>query len=193
MKNKIRLFFIATSILLLLPITNTFGLDVGDKAPNLIGYNAIDDSRFNLYHLMIKMTFKKDENGALAKKDGKFVKEFTKFVLVLNFYSKTCIPCLKEIPTYNKVASRFKGKKVRFLYINVDPNPTKQQIEKLINQYKISIPIMMVNQKEAFRKYNADTLPRLFIIDKKKRVNKIISGFSEHLEAEIVETLNELL
>jgi thiol-disulfide isomerase/thioredoxin len=193
MKNFIHIFLAVFSILIAFPFTNIYGLEVGDKAPNLIGYNATDDSRLNLYRLMTKMTFKTDENGALVKKNGKFVKEFINFVLVLNFYSKTCIPCLKEIPTYNKVASRFKGKKVRFLYINVDPNPTKQQIEKLINQYNISIPIMMVNQKEAFRKYNADILPRLFIIDKKKRVNKIISGFSEQLEAEIVETLDELL
>ena len=191
MKNFIHI--ILAIFLILITFANTYGIEVGDKAPNLIGYNAIGEARLNLYRLMTKMIFKKDENGQLIKKNGKFEKEFTNYVMVLNFYSKTCIPCLKEIPTYNKTAKKFKGKKVKFLYINVDPNPTKAQIEKLISQYNISIPVMMVNQKEAFRKYDADTLPRLYIIDQKKRVNKIITGFNEQLEAEITEILNQLL
>ena len=135
MKNFIHI--ILAIFLILITFANTYGIEVGDKAPNLIGYNAIGEARLNLYRLMTKMIFKKDENGQLIKKNGKFEKEFTNYVMVLNFYSKTCIPCLKEIPTYNKTATKFKGKKVKFLYINVDPNPTKAQIEKFRGQLNI--------------------------------------------------------
>jgi len=53
--------------------------------------------------------------------------------------------------------------------------------------------MMLVNQKDAIRKYNADKLPRLFVISKKGKVAKIVEGFEENLESELMKTIDKLL
>ncbi|WP_445957290.1 TlpA disulfide reductase family protein [Yeosuana sp.] len=39
-------------------------------------------------------------------------------LLVLNFWSTYCPPCIKEMPLFNKLESEFKNKKIRILLIS---------------------------------------------------------------------------
>jgi len=169
-------------------------LPVNDRVPNLVGSNALTGERINLYMVMTRMRFKKDARGNLVmNKKGKYQTEFIKNITVLNFFARSCIPCLREIPTFNRIAAKYSLKNVKFLYVNVDPELTESQIRRLINTYKIKIPVMLTNQKEAIMKYKASKLPRLVVIDRKKRISKIITGFNENLEMELSELIDSLL
>lgn len=169
-------------------------LRIGDQAPNLMGFDAVSGRRLNLYRIMTDMRFKRDVDGNLLVKDnGKYVTEFIPNITVLNFFARTCIPCLREIPTLNKVAGSFKGKSVKFLYINVDPELDEIGMKRLISRYKIHIPVMLPNQNEAMRKYDAVALPRLVVIDKQKKVSDILIGYHEDLAEILSTTIHHLL
>ena len=168
-------------------------LKIGDRAPNLIGTNALDGSRFHLYRIMTEMGFKRDIRGRLLLENGKYVQEFRKYVVVINFFAKTCIPCLRKIPSFNEVAEEYGERPVKFLYVNVDPNLTPEQIRKLADDYRIKIPIAMVNQKEVFRKYDAEILPRLVIVDRTRRINAIFTGFDRNFKKKLTAALDEVL
>jgi len=126
-------------------------------------------------------------------KKGKYQTDFIKNITVLNFFARSCIPCLREIPTFNRIATSYSNSKVKFLYVNVDQELTKSQIQKLISTYRIEIPVMLTNQQEAIRVYNADRLPRLIVIDKQKRIYKLITGFNENLETDLRTIIDSLL
>jgi len=169
-------------------------LKKGQRAPNLTGFDAISSYRVNLFRVMTQMNFKRDKQGKLVLgKNGKYISEFTHNVVVLNFFAKTCIPCLREIPTFNQVAEKFRGERVKFLYVNVDPNLNKKQTQDLIRKHGIEIPVLLPNQKEAIRKYGANRLPRLVVIGKNKRVVKIFKGFHENLEETLTRQIKKLL
>jgi thiol-disulfide isomerase/thioredoxin len=191
--TKITFSFFILFLFLLFDNLYAKNLKIGEKAPNLIGQNAVSKEKINLYRLLSQMQYKRDSKGDLISKNGKYITEFRRNVLVVNFFAKTCIPCLREIPTFNKLAQKYKDKNIKFLYVNVDPNLNDKQIEVLIGRYDIKIPMMLVNQKEAFRKYEVRFLPRLYIINKKKKIAHIIKGFDHNLEENFSNIVDNLL
>ena len=169
-------------------------LQIGNRAPNLRGHRVLNDAQISLYRMMTEMRLKKDANGKLILgENGKYINEYHHFVTVLNFFAKTCIPCLREIPTFNRLEKNFRGHPVKFLYINVDPHLPRAKARTLMDRYHIEMPMMWVNQNEAIRKYGAQTLPRLVVIGKNKKISKIITGFHKNLESELTRYLNQLL
>lgn len=169
-------------------------LAIGDKAPNLLGNDAISGHRINLYMKMAELQFERDKYGNLVTgADGKYISKFTRNVLVLNFFSRTCIPCIREIPAFNNVFKKYQDKSVKFLYVNVDPDITQSQAQHFIENLKIEVPMMLCNQAEAIRKYHATVLPRLFVINKSKKISNIITGFDENLEEELNQIIDGLL
>jgi len=169
-------------------------LKIGDRAPNLIGLDAKSGKVINLSRLMTTMQFKRNENGDFViGSDGKYISEFIDNVVILNFFQRSCIPCLKEIPTFNKIARKFITNNVAFLYINIDEGITIANAKQLIKKLKIRIPVMLPNQEEAIRQYFVLKLPRLIVIDKQKNIARIISGFEENLEPELTAFIKKLL
>jgi hypothetical protein len=76
-------------LLLSAPSALSDQLNVGDKAPNLIGNDAISGDRMNLYLMMTRLQFKRDNRGFLVVgAGGKYVNEFVRNILVLNFFSR---------------------------------------------------------------------------------------------------------
>ena len=180
----------------LIPIQILLGdqLSIGSSAPNLIGNDAVTGNRVNLYMVMTSLQFKRDDRGFLVVgNDGKYVNEFVRNIVVLNFFSRSCIPCIREIPVFNQIADKFKDKKVKFLYVNVDPNMNQEQAQDFIQKHDIRVPMMLCNQAEAIRKYDANVLPRLYLIDDQKKIFHIVKGFDEDLDYDLSQIINTLL
>ena len=166
----------------------------GDKAQNISGRNALDRTLMNLFQLTVEMDFKKDAVGKkMVDENGKYIMEFVKYAAVLNFFSKDCIPCLKEIPTFNKLEKLYKNKKVKFFYVNLDLNLPRSRIIDLVNNKGIQSPMMMLPLKEAQSKYGVSGLPHMVLIDKNRKIYKIITGFDEELESKLKKDLDILL
>lgn len=169
-------------------------LKIGKPAPNLIGINAKSKKQINLIRLMTSMQFKRDDKGNLViSEDGKYITEFIENVVVLNFFQRTCIPCLREIPTFNKIARSFINDHVKFLYVNIDAGISNENAKKIIKKNKIRIPVMLPNQQQAMRQYEAYRLPRLVVIDKNKKIAKIIEGFDGDLTFKLTKIIRDLL
>lgn len=169
-------------------------LEIGSKAPNILGNDALNGQRVNLYRVMSELQFKRDKNGMLIRdKNGKYINEFKRYVVVLSFFSRTCIPCIREIPTLNRIANRYRNHDVKLLYINVDPELSREQARRFIETYSIEVPMMLCNQAEAIRKYDARVLPRLVVIDRDKKIAQIITGLDKQLEASLDGIIQDLL
>lgn len=197
MKNqKIRciLFIFFIGVLFFSSESYSAELKIGDQAPNLIGNKATDGSRIDLYRVMTQMRFKKDDKGKLIiGANGKYITEFIEHIVVLNFFSKTCLPCIREIPMFNRIADQYWNQDIVFLYVNIDPDVDEAQAKRLIRKHNIESPMILVSPEEAIRKYNAGRLPRLFVINKKGKVAKIVEGFNENLEPELSRVIDNLL
>ena len=52
-------------------------------------------------------------------------KEFEGQVVLLNFWSMRCLPCIREIPKENALLKRFEGQDFQIVKINIDAEPEK--------------------------------------------------------------------
>lgn len=165
---------------------------INQKAPLISGKNATKPGLINLNRLMTEIGYEKDENGRFKEKNGKFILKIKRNIVVINFFSTTCLPCLKEIPSYSRLAETFKTSRVKLIYVNIDTQVNPQKIKRFIARKQIRVPMMLANQKDAIKKYHVLTLPRVVIIDQSGIIRYVIKGFQSDFEIKMTQLIEKL-
>jgi len=193
---KAKLLFLTLSLLFLSPALwaeSSSESMVGQEAPFLSGKKAQGEGLMKLQTLMKEFGFKKDTQGNPVEEGGKYVPEVTKNVVVLNFFSTSCVPCMREIPTYNRIAEHFQGKAAKLIYVNVDTEISDEDMTRFIAKKKIDLPMMLPNQRDAIKKYQVNSLPRIVVINKEGIISHEFRGFKEDLETQLTNIIESLL
>ena len=97
-------------------------------------------------------------------------------VLVLNFWSTYCPPCIKELPLFKRVESEYQDKKVRVLLISLDNvKQLDSRVYPFVRKNKIKQEIMVLKDQN-YSKWTDDideswygALPATLIIKGEKR------------------------
>jgi thiol-disulfide isomerase/thioredoxin len=59
-------------------------------------------------------------------------------VVLLDFWSTTCVPCIRELPDLKKLYSKYQSRGLECIGISLDSN--KQQLERFIQRQEIAWP-----------------------------------------------------
>lgn len=171
-------------IILILIFTLNFGGIIGQDK---VGKEA---PAFSLPDLSNEYIALRDLCGEKLRKPWK---NKTKHVVVMSFFATWCKPCIAEIPHLQNLQKKYKGKSVKFFLINVGEQ--KEKIQKFLKSKNISLPILMDKYKKISEKYDALTLPRLFVIDKNGKIQLEKRGFKDakKFETDLDRILNKLL
>lgn len=72
-------------------------------------------------------------------------------VLVLNFWSTTCAPCIKEMPHFNKLNAEYSNKRVKILLVSLEKTTRLEtHIYPYVQKYGI-VPEVMVLKDQNYR------------------------------------------
>ena len=155
------------------------GLKTGDEAPT-----------FSLPNMNLEYVSLRDFSGAKLRKPWK---NKTKHVVVISFFATWCKPCMKEIPHLQNVRDSFEGQPVKFFLIDVGEDQKK--VSSFLKNRDISIPVLLDRYQKTAEKYDALTLPRLFVVDKNGIVRKEQKGFANpaQFETELKALISGLL
>lgn len=87
--------------------------------------------------------------------------------LYIDVWATWCGPCKTEIPHFEKLKEKYKGKNIEFVSISVDEN--KESWEKMINDKKMTgIQLFASGWNSSITKdYNINSIPRFILIDPK--------------------------
>jgi hypothetical protein len=87
----------------------------------------------------------------------------------------------------------FADQPVKFFLVDVGEE--KAKISNFLQESNIKIPVILDRYKKTAERYDALTLPRLYVIDKNGRIQRKQKGFSnpEDFEIEMRELVNILL
>ena len=91
--------------------------------------------------------------------------QFRGKVVILNFWSIWCGPCLAEMPSLNKLYLEFKDKGI--VVIAVAEDPAEKPVKSYVQEKSIAFPILMDRDKKVYFKYSLFGIPVTFLIDKK--------------------------
>jgi len=123
----------------------------------------------------------KDENNkdiSLADFKGK--------VVLLNYWASWCLPCIRELPSIDRVQGSLGGNDFTVVAINLD-RAGKPKARQLTKRLKIKHLALYLDPKsDSARKLSVRSMPTTFIFDRNGReVGKLVGG-AEWDEAEAV-------
>lgn len=74
------------------------------------------------------------------------IKEEKDVVLVLNFWSTTCAPCVKELPDFMEVNKKFKGNlKYKMLLVSLDRAKDKDRVIEFIKKKNLTAEVVLLD------------------------------------------------
>ncbi len=123
-----------------------------------------------------------DINGNLLKSESLIGK-----VIVLNFWSTSCAPCIKEMPQLNKLVEKMKNKDIVFIGLASNTNKQKLQ-DSFLHKHKFLYQIVTINGND----YSINALPTHIIIDREQKVIGEYLGASDENLMKIESLLNDL-
>lgn len=86
-------------------------------------------------------------------------------VVVITFGASWCAPCRKELPAYEKLARKYRNKKVTFIAVNIDNEHAKGK--KFMKEAGLkSIVAAFDTHKTAVASWDPPSMPSTFVIRK---------------------------
>jgi peroxiredoxin len=124
---------------------------------------------------------------------GKPVKlsQFRGKVVILNFWSIWCGPCLAEMPSLNKLYLEFKDKGL--IVLSIAEDPAVKPVRSYIKEKSIAFPILMDKDRKVYLKYSLFGIPVTFLIDKKGVIAEKLIGERDWNSSEMRGEVSKLL
>ncbi len=142
-----------------------YDVQPGDRAPE---FDIVDDQGIGV---------------SLRNYEGKIV--------LLNFWATWCAPCVREIPSLNRIYKRFEDKGFVVLAVSVDEN--KDQYREFLADADVAFPTVRDPQRTVSGRYGTAKYPESYLIDRGGRVLRKYVGAEDWLRPEIVNYIRSLL
>lgn len=128
---------------------------------------------------------------ANADRDKMSLSDLEGKVVVLDFWSIGCPPCVREIDELEAVHRQFEGKDVAVIGVAAW-GETAEDIREFRKGRRISYPLLLGTQSMVDA-YQASTLPTLYLLDRTGRIARSHQGYwpRDELAAAITELLAE--
>lgn len=64
---------------------------------------------------------------------------------VVNFWATWCKPCVQEMPYFEAADQKFKGQKVKFIFVSMNSVKEAAQVKTFINQNHVQPEVLLLN------------------------------------------------
>ena len=119
--------------------------------------------------------------------------ELTGELIILDFWTTWCKPCIRSIPKIIEVSEKFDETKVQFIGINEDSPRNQNKVKPMVSSLKIPYTVVMDVDQGVLSELMVNAFPTLLIMNRKGEVLYTHVGFSTGDEVELEEKINELL
>lgn len=110
-------------------------------------------------------------------------------VLVMNFWSTSCTPCIREMPLLNELVATYKYKNVIFL-AHAPENPFR--IKKFLKKNSFNYNIIPAAQKY-IDMLQIENFPTHLVIDKNGIIRHVFGGNTENIKEKLQPAIEKLL
>jgi peroxiredoxin len=111
--------------------------------------------------------------------------------VLYTFGASWCQPCHKELPAWDRVAPKFKGK---VIFVSVNINNKAEEGKQFLDSLKLKhiFPVFMPDEDSpAMKAYDPDRMPSTFVIDPKGVIRYVQYGYDKGDEDKLAHALTE--
>jgi len=112
-------------------------------------------------------------------------------VVLVNFWATWCDPCREEMPSFERLREKLRGRPFEILTVNYGEGPSR--IRPFLERYGISLPVLLDPDKESAEAWHAGGLPMTFLVDAKGRIRYSAFGEADWSEGEPLRRVESLL
>jgi len=128
---------------------------------------------------------------SLASLDGKTLKlsDYRGKAVLLNFWATWCVPCIREIPNFNRFSAEWASKGIEVVGVALDEEgatTVKPFLRKHPIKYRVALGSEVVSEK-----FQATPLPTTIVFDRHGKTIQRFQGFAhpEAIEAAVRQAL----
>ena len=113
-------------------------------------------------------------------------------VIVVNFWATWCVPCVKEMPSFENLYRRYRSQGLTLLAVSLDKGDSTK-VQEFADKHKLSFPILLDTKGVAEKLYPSFSIPFTYVIDKQGRVVARVDGAKNWESSETFEAVEHLL
>ncbi|MBI1423832.1 MAG: redoxin domain-containing protein [Gammaproteobacteria bacterium] len=128
-----------------------------------------------------------DVHGAMID-----LNDFKGYVVLVNFWATWCPPCVHEMPSMQRLAEHFKGK--RFTILGVNMAEDAGSVTEFVRQrVRVTFPIVLDKDGQALKAWRVFAFPTSYVIDKRGQIRYALFGGIDWDTADVKHKLSTLL
>jgi|GEM_PF-934665 len=109
-----------------------------------------------------------------------------KKLVIMSFFATYCEPCKKEMPELARLYDAYKDQGLGIMLVSIDKGDDQRQlIIDLAKQNKVAFPVMHDRYQVVARRYSAERLPYMLMVDGTGTVKVVHVGYTEELKANL--------
>ena len=162
-------------------------LQVGDIAPS-----------WALMYAPGKFEFLKNWSEEEGTRLRKLATQPNRHAVLMSFFATWCQPCMKELPILENVYQEYKDERIKFFLVDITEatrnNPGYGDMPKagpFLKEKGVTMQILYDTRGTVMKRYNAQTLPRLFMMDGNRNLTFLRRGFHEGEEEKFTNELSD--
>jgi len=113
-------------------------------------------------------------------------------VVLVQFWATYCPPCVKEMPSMNKLQDKLAAKGVPFKILAIDMAESKKEVEAFVKKVKPEFTILIDETGSSIGQWNVFAAPSNFLVDKQGQIKYTLFGGVEWDSEEIIEKITSL-
>ena len=112
-------------------------------------------------------------------------------VVLVNLWATWCPPCREEMPALQMFYEKYKAS--GFVLVAINQEETREVVEPFVNEFGLTFPVWLDLNYQAERKFNTQSLPSSFVIDRTGKVRLMwFGGISQkNLEKYVTDVIKE--
>lgn len=112
-------------------------------------------------------------------------------VTLVNFWASWCTPCVKEIPSLNRLKTRMAGRPFRLISVNY--GESAQQVHAFLRRVEVRFPVLLDIDGAVARQWKVFAFPSTFVIDSEGRIRYGVNAAIHWDDAAVIEMLEGLI
>lgn len=112
-------------------------------------------------------------------------------VVLVNFWASWCPPCIKEMPSLERLQEKLDDRPFTILTVNV--GEPKYKVWKFTRLIDFTLPVLLDTRSEAFAGWDASVLPTSFLLDTEGRIRYRVVADLEWDSERVVSLISTLL